>query len=70
MPSPRDPQAGTPPAEPVSALAPLRGPVFRMLWGTWLVANICMWMNDVAAAWMMTTLATTPIWVEIGRAHV
>jgi len=65
MPSPRDPQAGTPPAEPVSALAPLRGPVFRMLWGTWLVANICMWMNDVAAAWMMTTLATTPIWVAL-----
>ena len=48
-----------------SALAPLRQPVFRMLWSTWLVANICMWMNDVAAAWMMTTLTSTPIWVAL-----
>ena len=36
-----------------------------MLWSTWLVANICMWMNDVAAAWMMTTLTTSPIWVAL-----
>jgi MFS family permease len=48
-----------------SALAPLRLPAFRMLWGTWLTANICMWMNDVAAAWMMTSLTTTPIWVAL-----
>jgi hypothetical protein len=43
--------AAPPPAAPVSnaALAPLKLPVFRMLWGTWLAANICMWMNDVAA---------------------
>ncbi|MBC7393498.1 MAG: MFS transporter, partial [Variovorax sp.] len=26
---------------------------------------VCMWMNDVAAAWMMTTLTTTPIWVAL-----
>ena len=61
----RDPQAGTAPPEPASALAPLRLPVFRMLWGTWLTANVCMWMNDVAAAWMMTSLTTTPIWVAL-----
>nr|WP_261802607.1 MFS transporter [Variovorax sp. PAMC28562] len=36
-----------------------------MLWSTWLIANVCMWMNDVAAAWMMTTLTTTPIWVAL-----
>jgi MFS family permease len=34
-----------------------------MLWLAWLAANICLWMNDVAAAWKMTTLTTTPIWV-------
>ena len=54
-------------AEParIGALTPLKLPVFRMLWSTWLIANICMWMNDVAAAWMMTTLTTTPIWVAL-----
>src|SRR5450830_2116200 len=52
-------------ANSLSALVPLTRPVFRMLWGTWLIANICMWMNDVAAAWMMTSLTTTPIWVAL-----
>jgi len=49
----------------LSPLAPLSRPVFRMLWGTWLVANICMWMNDVAAAWLMTSLTTSPAWVAL-----
>ena len=49
----------------LSAWAPLRSPVFRMLWGTWMAANICMWMNDVAAAWLMTSLTTSPIWVAL-----
>jgi hypothetical protein len=40
-------------------------PVFRLLWGTWVTANICMWMSDVAAAWMMSALTTTPIWVAL-----
>ncbi len=48
-----------------TALQPLRFPVFRMLWTTWFAANICMWMNDVAAAWMMTTLTTKPILVAL-----
>ena len=64
----------TPPSTPgtsaslrddVSPLAPFRRPVFRMLWTTWFMANICMWMNDVAAAWMMTSLTTTPLWVAL-----
>ncbi|UJW82365.1 MFS transporter [Hydrogenophaga sp. SL48] len=49
----------------LSPLAPLRLPVFRMLWTTWLMANVCMWMSDVAAAWMMTSLTTTPLWVAL-----
>ena len=53
------------PAPDLSAWGPLRSPVFRLLWGTWLVANICMWMNDVAAAWLMTSMTTTPIWVAL-----
>jgi predicted MFS family arabinose efflux permease len=55
-----------PAAEPSpSALAPLRVPVFRMLWLTWLTANTTMWMNDVAAAWLMTSIAPSPLWVAL-----
>jgi MFS family permease len=36
-----------------------------MLWITWLMANICLWMSDVAAAWMMTSLTATPLWVAL-----
>ena len=50
---------------PQSPFAPLSVPVFRMLWLTWLAANTCMWMNDVAAAWLMTTLTTSPVLVAL-----
>ena len=53
------------PDDELGALAPFRHGVFTMLWGTWLVANLCMWMNDVAAAWLMTTLTAKPIWVAL-----
>ncbi|WP_428852249.1 MFS transporter [Imbroritus primus] len=49
----------------IPALAPLTQRAFAMLWTTWLVANICMWMNDVAAAWMMTSLTHSPLWVAL-----
>ncbi len=49
----------------LSPLAPFRQPVFRMLWITWLMANMCMWMSDVVAAWMMTSLTATPLWVAL-----
>ncbi len=64
---PEEPLKATPlsAAESLSPWAPITYPVFRMLWTTWLVANICMWMNDVAAAWMMTSMTTTPIWVAL-----
>ncbi len=48
-----------------TALAPLQGPVFRGLWFAWLAANLTMWMNDVAAAWLMTTLTTSPVMVAL-----
>ena len=47
------------------ALTPLEGPVFRGLWFAWLAANLTMWMNDVAAAWLMTTLTTSPVMVAL-----
>ena len=49
----------------LGALAPFRHRVFAMLWSTWLIANLCMWMNDVAAAWLMTTLSDRPNWVAL-----
>ena len=52
-----------PPVTPT--FAPLRRPVFRMLWVTWITANTCMWMNDVAAAWMMTSLSASPAMVAL-----
>ena len=59
----------TPPAsvaeDDLGPLAPFRHGVFAMLWSTWLIANLCMWMNDVAAAWLMTTLTSKPIWVAL-----
>ncbi|WP_395055050.1 MFS transporter [Polaromonas sp.] len=66
-PSPGDNTLPASPSDkaPLSAWAPLSSPVFRMLWFTWLAANICMWMNDVAAAWLMTSLTTSPIWVAL-----
>ena len=47
------------------ALEPLRSPVFRGLWLAWLAANMTMWMNDVAAAWLMTSLTTSPVMVAL-----
>jgi len=47
------------------ALAPLKERTFRMLWLAWLAANLTMWMNDVAAAWLMTTLTTSPVMVAL-----
>jgi len=56
-----------PPAPPPrpGAFDPLAIPVFRMLWFTWLAANTTMWMNDVAAAWLMTSIAPSPLWVAL-----
>jgi len=61
---PEEPSATAPPRFG-SAWAPLSHPVFRMLWAVWLTANIGMWMTDVAAAWLMTTLTPSPIMVAL-----
>ena len=45
--------------------APLKNRVFTLLWLTWLTSNICMWMNDVAASWMMTSLSASPILIAL-----
>lgn len=53
------------PQDDLSPLAPFSLPVYRMLWPTWLIANLCMAMNDVAAAWMMSSLTVSPLWVAL-----
>jgi MFS family permease len=56
-----------PPAgnDSTSALAPFANPVFRMLWLCSLAANVSLWMNDVAAAWLMTSLSASPVLVAL-----
>src|SRR4051794_2732773 len=63
--SPDSPLPAPPAQPPQTAWAPLRHAAFRMLWTVWLTANLSMWMNDVAAAWLMTTLAPDPAWVAL-----
>jgi MFS family permease len=48
-----------------TALKPLESRVFRGLWFAWLAANMTMWMNDVAAAWLMTSLTGSPAMVAL-----
>src|SRR5258707_2674524 len=60
LPAPEEPPPNTP-----SPWAPLRNSTFRMLWLVWLASNICMWMNDVAAAWIMTSLTTSPTLIAL-----
>lgn len=61
-----EPSAHLPPR--LSPFAPFENGVFRMLWLAWLAANITMWMNDVAAAWLMTTLTTSTTMVALVQA--
>src|SRR5713226_9577149 len=53
------------PTEHASAWAPLALPTFRMLWLVWFASTICQWMNDVAAAWLMTSLTTSPTLIAL-----
>ncbi len=43
----------------------MQSPFFRRLWLVSIVANLCLWMNDVAAAWMMTSLTEAPLMVAL-----
>jgi MFS family permease len=59
------PPADSPPPEKPTAWAPLRDATFRMLWLVWVATNVAMWMNDVAAAWVMTTLTASPTTIAL-----
>jgi MFS family permease/quinol monooxygenase YgiN len=46
-------------------MAPLRHPVFRALWIAVLTANVGTWMQNVAAAWEMTSLSASTALVAL-----
>lgn len=45
--------------------SPLCDPTFRSLWFVWLCANSCMWMCDISAAWLMTSLTADPMTIAL-----
>jgi MFS family permease len=57
--------APPPPEGADSALAPLRHRGFLMLWLVWTSANLSMAMSDVASAWVMTSLTSSPTLVAL-----
>ncbi|TPK98811.1 MFS transporter [Mesorhizobium sp. B2-4-12] len=57
-----------PESESVSALAPFRHGIFRAVWAASLVSNFGGLIQGVGAAWMMTTIATSPYQVALVQA--
>lgn len=57
-----------PDSEGVSALAPFRHGIFRAVWSASLVSNFGGLIQGVGAAWMMTTIATSPYQVALVQA--
>src|SRR4051812_2779082 len=59
-PAGRAAQPGHPPA-----WAPLGQPLFRAVWAASFVSNVGTWVHNVAAAWLMTSLAPSPLLVAL-----
>ncbi|MHA6641538.1 MFS transporter [Mesorhizobium sp. A623] len=57
-----------PESERVSALAPFQHGIFRAVWGASLVSNFGGLIQGVGAAWLMTTIATSPYQVALVQA--
>src|SRR5947209_3538723 len=66
MSSTADPRAM--PGIPATAFAPLRHPVFRMLWIAILASNTGLWVQNTGAGWLMTSLAPSPVMVSLVQA--
>jgi hypothetical protein len=62
-----DAQPANPPI-PETAWSPLRQPLFRALWLASVASNIGTWMQNVGAAWLMTSLAPSPTMVALVQA--
>lgn len=48
-----------------SSFAPLRQPIFAVLWAATVLGNIGSFMRDVASAWMVTELSASPTAVAL-----
>ena len=48
-----------------SPWAPLREAAFRALWVATLITNLGGWMQSVGAAWLMTSLTPSPLWISL-----
>ncbi|MBO9650669.1 MAG: MFS transporter [Variovorax sp.] len=57
--SPRAAAAPAVPSTGTGSFAPLRLPVFAVLWAATVIGNIGSFMRDVASAWMVTELSTS-----------
>ena len=44
---------------PISLLTPLRNPLYRNIWLATLISNFGVWIQSVAAAWLMTSIASS-----------
>ncbi|WP_149576818.1 MFS transporter [Xanthobacter oligotrophicus] len=64
--SPASPAA--PPPAAGGAFAPLRRPVFAVLWGATVLGNTGSFMRDVASAWIVTDLSASPAAVGMVQA--
>src|SRR5438876_3539617 len=51
-----------------SAWSPLYQPLFRALWIAAVASNIGTWMQNVGAAWLMTSLTPSPVVVALVQA--
>jgi MFS family permease len=56
--------------EPISALSPLRFPVFRAIWIASAISNLGGLIQSVGAAWLMTSIATSAYMVALVQASV
>ncbi|RZI63563.1 MAG: MFS transporter, partial [Variovorax sp.] len=52
-------------ASTAGSFAPLRRPVFAVLWAATVLGNVGSFMRDVASSWMVTELSASPTAVAL-----
>jgi hypothetical protein len=53
---------------PASSFAPLRYPVFAVIWRATLLGNTGSFLRDVASSWLVTNLSASPAAVSMSQA--
>src|SRR6185295_1107642 len=53
------------PSDNASAWSPLRSSVFRAFWIAIIISNVGTWMQNVGAAWLMTSLSHSEVMVAL-----